>query len=77
MQIILTDLSPQLCDQWRAAFAEVQGVQVQQGQMRFAYDLWSGPPTRPTWNIPSEREWRSYGRTREEFLRHGFQMERL
>ena len=41
-------------------------------QMRFAYDLWRGPYTRPNWNAPQEREWRSHGRSRTELLKHRF-----
>jgi O-acetyl-ADP-ribose deacetylase (regulator of RNase III) len=39
-------------------------------QMRFAYDVWSGTFTPPDWTTPGEREWRSYGRSQAEFLRH-------
>jgi O-acetyl-ADP-ribose deacetylase (regulator of RNase III) len=39
-------------------------------QMRFAYDLWRSPFTRSNWQMPLEREWRSYGRSRGEFLKH-------
>ena len=41
-------------------------------QMRYAYDLWSGPRTYAQWGRLHEREWRSSGRPREEFLRHQF-----
>lgn len=41
-------------------------------QMRFAYDLWSGPRARPEWGKLSDREWRSHGRSRAEYLRHQF-----
>jgi O-acetyl-ADP-ribose deacetylase (regulator of RNase III) len=41
-------------------------------QMRYAYDLWSGPPVHATWDAPLEREWRSYGRSRLEFLKHRY-----
>jgi O-acetyl-ADP-ribose deacetylase (regulator of RNase III) len=43
-------------------------------QMRFAFDLWIGSRVRTTWEVPAEREWRSYGRTRDEFLRHRFRL---
>lgn len=44
-------------------------------QMRYAYDLWSGPRTYPEWDQFSDREWRSSGRSRQEFLLHQFQQE--
>ena len=43
-------------------------------QMRFAYDLWSGPLIHPEWGKLSDREWRSSGRTRDEYFRHKFQL---
>ncbi len=43
-------------------------------QMRYAYDLWNGPRVRPEWGKLSNREWRSSGRSREEFLRHKFSL---
>jgi O-acetyl-ADP-ribose deacetylase (regulator of RNase III) len=39
-------------------------------QMRFAYDTWRGTFTAPDWTKPGEREWRSYGRSQVEFLKH-------
>ena len=41
-------------------------------QMRYAHDLWSGPRAYPQWGKISDREWRSSGRSREEFLLHQF-----
>jgi O-acetyl-ADP-ribose deacetylase (regulator of RNase III) len=45
-------------------------------QMRFAYDTWSGPFVRPNWDIPNEREWRSHGRSRSDFLSHRYGLSR-
>ena len=39
-------------------------------QMRFAFDVWSGPFIKPDWKAPQDREWRSYGRSRSDLLRH-------
>ncbi len=41
-------------------------------QMRFAFDVWRGAFKRADWQMPLEREWRSYGRSRSEFLKHVF-----
>ena len=43
-------------------------------QMRFAFDLWSGPVIQPKWEILGDREWRSNGRSRKEFLEHKFKV---
>ncbi len=39
-------------------------------QMRFALDMWRKPFATPNWEMPLDREWRSYGRSRAELLRH-------
>jgi O-acetyl-ADP-ribose deacetylase (regulator of RNase III) len=39
-------------------------------QMRYAFDIWKGSFIRPNWDIPWDREWRSYGRPRSDFLKH-------
>ena len=41
-------------------------------QMRFSYDIWRSPFIRPNWDQPLDREWRSHGRSRIEFLKHQF-----
>ena len=43
-------------------------------QMRFAFDTWRGPYKRPDWQTPENREWRSYGRSRVELLKHNLKI---
>jgi O-acetyl-ADP-ribose deacetylase (regulator of RNase III) len=44
-------------------------------QMRFAFDCWGSLFTPSNWDMPQEREWRSYGRSRTELLKHRFGLE--
>jgi O-acetyl-ADP-ribose deacetylase (regulator of RNase III) len=46
-------------------------------QMRFAFDIWSGPFIRPDWTTPKVRERQSHGRSRTEFLKHWLKLQDL